>query len=454
MMKKSLSWRAHAGALLVLGLPIIGSNLMAFFIHATDTVMLGWYGVDDLAAIVLAGAFWFLTFILGSGFGHALSPVVAAARAQNDEVQVRRATRMTIWLTLIYGVLVAPVFLFSETLFLKMGQSPEVARLASTYLLIAGWSIIPGLITNALRAYLAALGKPGVALLATIAGFVLHAVLNWMLIFGNWGAPELGIAGAAISTLCSDLMIALILLTYAVKRFPEFALLQRFWKADWQMFRRMFGLGWPVSVQLVAEVGLFTSASVMMGWISAETLAAHGIALQLASTTFLVHLGLAHAATIRAGHAAGLRNAVDLRDGALVAVVMSGLFALVAISIFLAIPEPMLRLFLDPENPRTAAVVAAGLPLMFMAALFQMADGGQAMTIGLLRGLQDTKVPMYIATFGYWVVGLPVAYLSAFTFGFGGTGVWIGLTASLVVVWAALSWRFWNGRERQLLSPV
>src|SRR5690606_16217306 len=118
-------------------------------------------------------------------------PVVAAARAQGDGVQVRRATRMTIWLTLLYGVLVAPVFLFSETLFLKMGQTPEVARLASTYLLIAGWSIIPGLITNALRAYLAALGRPGVALMATIVGFIVHALLNWMLIFGNWGAPEL-----------------------------------------------------------------------------------------------------------------------------------------------------------------------------------------------------------------------------------------------------------------------
>lgn len=443
-------WRLHTGALLVLGLPMVGSNLAGFFIHVTDTVMLGWYGVDDLAAIVLAGTFWFITFILGSGFGTALPALVANALARGDEVQVRRSTRMAIWLTLAYAVAVSPVFLFSEQLLLAMGQKPVVAALASDYLLIAGWSIIPGLLTNLLRSYLAALGKPSAVLVVALAGFVVHAFANWVLIFGKLGFPEMGIRGAAISTLTSDLLIFLLLLAYALVKFPRYELHVRFWRADWEMFGRVFRLGWPISLQLVAEVGLFSAAAVMMGWISAEMLAAHGIALQLASTTFLVHLGLANAATIRAGQAAGLHDAGLLRDGALVAITLSAGFALVTLVWFLSMPATLIGLFLDPADPRAPAVIAAGVVLVTMAGIFQLADGGQAMVIGLLRGVQDTRVPMAIAAVGYWLVGLPVAYLLGFPAGLGGVGIWTGLMAGLTVVWVALSVRFWTGPARRV----
>jgi MATE family multidrug resistance protein len=448
-----IPWRVHAGALLALGLPIVGSHLAGFFIHVTDTVMLGWYGVDDLAAIVLAGTFWFITFILGSGFGTALPAVVASARARGDEVQVRRATRMAIWLTLIYAVAIAPVFLFSEHLLLAMGQKPVVAGLASDYLLIAGWSVIPGLLTNLFRSYLAALGKPSSVLVVALAGFVVHAFINWLLIFGNLGFPELGIRGAAISTLASDLLIFLLLLAYALWKFPAYELHVRFWRPDWEMFGRVFHLGWPISLQLVAEVGLFSAAALMMGWISAEMLAAHGIALQLASTTFLVHLGLANAATIRVGQAAGLHDARFLRDGALVAVVLSAGFALVTLVWFLSMPAALVGLFLDPADPKAPGVIAAGVTLVTMAAIFQLADGGQAMVIGLLRGVQDTRVPMAIAAVGYWLIGLPVAYVLGFPAGWGGVGVWTGLLAGLTVVWVLLSVRFWTGPARRVDLP-
>lgn len=447
-----LSWRSHAGALLALGLPIVGSHLAGFFIHVTDTVMLGWYGVNELAAIVLAGTFWFIAFILGSGFGTALPAVVAHARAQGDEVQVRRATRMAIWLTLAYSVAIAPVFLFSRSIMLAIGQEPHVAALASSYLLIAGWSVIPGLLTNLFRSYLAALGRPSAVLVATIGGFVVHALINWALIFGNLGFPELGIRGAAISTLTSDLLIFLMLLAYALWKFPKYELHVRFWRPDWDMFRRVYHLGWPISLQLVAEVGLFSAAAVMMGWISAEMLAAHGIALQLASTTFLVHLGLANAATIRAGQAAGLHDRQLLRDGALVAVVMSASFALVTLVWFLSMPATLVGLFLNPSDPETPEVIAAGVTLVTMAAIFQLADGGQAMAIGLLRGIQDTRVPMVIAAIGYWLIGMPVAYLMGFPAGWGGVGIWTGLLVGLTVVWILLSVRFWTGKARRMES--
>jgi MATE family multidrug resistance protein len=442
------TWRSHAGALLLLGLPIVGSHLAGFFIHVTDTVMLGWYGVEELAAVVLGGTFWFVLFILGSGFGSALPPIVAGAAARGDDRQIRRATRMGIWLTLGYGLAVSPIFLFAEQILLAMGQVPEVAKLAGDYLLIAGWSVIPGLMTNLYRSYLSALQRPGLVLWVTVGGFFVHAGINWLLIFGNAGFPAMGIRGAAVSTLLTDASILAILVVASRRMFPGHELWARFWRVDREMLARIFGLGWPIGLQLLAEVGLFSGAAVMMGWVSAEMLAAHGIALQLASTTFLVHLGLANAATIRAGQAVGIADRVALRDGALTAVIMSVVFATVTMAIFLAIPEQLMGLFLDPSDPDTPGVIAAGVVLVTMAAVFQTADGGQAMAIGLLRGVQDTRVPMIIAVVCYWFVGLPLSYGLGFVAGWGGVGVWTGLVAGLATVWLALSVRFWGGAIR------
>lgn len=443
-MPEKMSYAAHARALLALGLPIVGSNLAGFFIHVTDTAMLGWYGVNELASVVLGGTCWFIMFIVGSGFGTALPALVSSAAAQNDDRAIRRATRMAIWLTLGYGVVIAPVFLFAEPILLAGGQKPEVARLAGQYLAIAGWSVIPGMLSNLLRAYLSALQRTGLVLGITLAGFVLHAIINWFLIFGHGGFPALGIRGAAISTILTDTGIMLCMVVAAAKMFPSHELFVRFWRADWEMLRRVFRLGWPIGLQMLAEVGLFASAAVMMGWVSAEMLAAHGIALQLAATTFLFHLGVASAATIRAGTAVGHDDQVALFDGALTAVVLSLGFALFTMIVFLLIPEQLMSLFLDPANPDTRGVIAAGVTLVGMAAIFQIADGGQAMAIGLLRGVLDTRVPMLIAIVGYWGAGMPVAYYLGFTAGWGGVGVWWGLVAGLATVWIALSWRFWG----------
>jgi multidrug resistance protein, MATE family len=448
-MPKFGPYTAHARGLLALGLPIVGSNLAGFFIHVTDTAMLGWYGVNELAAIVLGGTFWFILFIVGSGFGTALPAIVAAAVAQGDDRQIRRSTRMALWLTLIYAVVISPVFILAEPILLAVGQKPEVARLAGQYLMIAGWSVIPGLISNLFRYYLSALERTGLVLAVTFGGFVVHALLNWVLIFGHLGMPALGIRGAAISTILTDSVIMLVIVAAALRAFPGHQLFVRFWRADTEMLGRVFNLGWPIGLQMLAEVGLFSSAAVMMGWVSAEMLAAHGIALQLAATTFLVHLGLANAATIRAGQAVGRRDDSALFDGALTAVFMSVVFAVLTMAIFFAVPAQLVALFLDPNDPATPGVIAAGITLVSMAAIFQLADGGQAMAIGLLRGVQDTRVPMVIAIVGYWVVGLPVAYFLGFTAGWGGVGVWWGLVCGLAVVWVALSVRFWLSAIRR-----
>ncbi len=448
-MANRATYAGHARALLTLGLPLVGSHLASLFLHMTDTVMLGWFGIEELAAVVLGGTFWFVLFVVGSGFGTALAAPIASAMAQGDETQVRRLTRMGIWLTLGYGMLVSPIYLFAEPILLAMGQKPRVAELCGQYLALVGYTVFATLLTNLLRSYLSAMGKTMAIMVVTLSALVLHAWLNWVLIFGHMGMPALGIRGAAISSLLTDGAVTLVLLAYALRKFPQHRLLRNFWRVDREALSRIFQLGWPVSMQMLAEVGMFAGAAIMMGWAGAEMLAAHGIATQITAVTFLVHLGLSNAATIRAGQAHGRGDAQDLRDGALTGVVLSVLFAAATIAVFLAIPEFLVRLFLNPADPATPNVVAAGITLMTMAAIFQLADGGQAMVLGLLRGVQDVQVPMVIALVSYWLIGMPAAYVLGFTLDLGGIGVWSGLVLGLATVWIALSVRFWLGPARQ-----
>ena len=428
---------------MVLGLPLVGSHLAQFAVQMTDAVMLGWYEVSALAALVLGGTFFFVLFIMGSGFALAVMPVVAAAATSGEDAQVRRVTRMALWLSLIFGVLVMPVFIFAERLLLGIGQDAQIAAMAGSYLAIAGWGLIPALLVMVLKSYLAALERTQIVLWITVAAAVLNGLLNYALIFGNWGAPELGIRGAAIASVVLQVASLAAMVAYAALVTPEHALFQRLWRPDWDAFRSIFSLGWPIGLTLLAEVGLFSATAIMMGWIGTVELAAHGIAIQLASLSFLIHLGLANAATIRAGQALGRKDEAELRRGALVVIAISVAIALAAVLIFVSFPRVLVGLFIDPQDPVRPAVLTAGVALLYVAALFQMADSGQVMALGLLRGLRDTKAPMIFAAVSYWLIGVPASYVLGFNFDMGGVGIWLGLVIGLLVAWVTMMTRFW-----------
>ena len=454
MSTSRLTYGAHARALLALGLPIVGTLVAGLVLHMSDTVMLGKYGIDELAAVVIGGQIWFILFIAGSGIGAALSGPIASAMAQKDEVTVRRLVRMGLWLTVGYAMLVTPIYFFAEPLLLALGQQPQIAALAGDYVQIVGFSVYPVLLQNLIRTYLAALEKTAFVLIASIIAVIFHIFLNWVLIFGAFGIPAMGVKGAAISSLLTDTALMLMVLAYALRTFPEHRLLHRFWKPDWEILKRVFFLGVPVSLQLVAEVGLFAFAAVLMGRVSAEMLAAHGIALQLAGITFLIQLGVAQAATVRTGQAFGARNDRLLRDGALVGVFMSILFAVFTMAVFLIFREGLVSLFLSPDDPDTPAVIAAGATLLILAAIFQIFDGGQAMAMNLLRGVHDTRIPMVIAIVSYWLVGVPAAWWLGSPDRFGGVGVWSGLVIGLACAWVGLSVRFWRRNWVVAVGPA
>ena len=386
-MRQALSYRHHAHAVLWLGLPLVGSHVAQFAVTLTDAVMLGWYSVEALAAETLGGTMFFVFFIMGSGFAWAVMP-------------------------------------------------------------IAGPGILPALLVMVLKSYLAALERTQVVLWVTVAAVGLNIAVNHALIFGNWGLPELGVRGAAIASLVVHTGSFAALVVYAARATPEHTLFQRLWRPDREAFARVFRLGWPIGITNLAEVGLFAAATAMLGWLGTLPLAAHGIAMQVTSVVFMVHLGLSNVATIRAGQAFGRGDGAGLRAGAIVVLAVSGAVALATVVLFLTVPEVLIGLFLNPAEPDRAGVIAVGTGLLAAAALFQLVDAGQVLALGLLRGVQDTRVPMVIAALSYWAVGVPASYALGFSQGLGGVGVWLGLAVGLACAAVFMLARFWGWSAR------
>ncbi len=249
------SWRAHFRATLALGLPLVGGQVAQFGIHMTDTIMLGWYNIEALAAMVLASTMFFVLYIFGSGFGWAVMPMVAAADSVGDGQAARRATRMALWLSALFAAAVIPIMLMARPILEAMGQDPDVSAQAQRYLRIAGWGMLAQLPVVAFRSYLSALDRAGIVMWVTLATLVMNILLNYALIFGNWGAPELGIRGAAIASVTVQFVTFGALLVISARTRPDHQLLIRFWKPDWRGFGEVFRLGWPIGLTSLAEAG-------------------------------------------------------------------------------------------------------------------------------------------------------------------------------------------------------
>ncbi len=447
-MIQTLTLSQHMRAVLVLGLPLVASHLAQFAVQIIDTIMLGWYGVEELAAVTLAGTFFFMFLIMGSGPAWALMPMVAEASEARDDVRVRRLTRMSVWFSVGFALLVLPLMWMSAPILRAIGQDPDLSLLAQDYLRIAGVGLVPALLVMALKSYLAALEHTRIVLWATVLAAVMNGFINYALIFGNWGAPELGVRGAAIASVLIQIASGLVLVIYAARLNAEASLFRRLWKPDWEALSQLLRLGIPIGLTTLAEVGMFSASTVVVGLIGTLELAAHGIALQITAAFFMVHLGLSNTATVRAGRALGRRDEPGLRRGALAVTLASVLFGGLTVILFLAMPEPMIKLFLNPSEIRRDEIVALGAVLLVVAALFQFADGAQAIAMGLLRGVQDTRVPMIIATLSYWGVGMTMSYVLGITLGLGAPGVWVGLLLGLVCAGVFMSWRFWKSSSR------
>lgn len=391
------------------------------------------------------------------GLTGALAPVVAAelgARAPALR-PVRRAVRMALWLAVLFGGLVMATRALAESFMLLTGQNRAIAALAGDYMGILLWSAIPMALASVLRNFVSTLGRPIFATAITGLGIVINSTANYAFIFGNLGAPALGMEGAALATVITSLVIVL---AYVVAirldpRLHRYHVFGFFWRPDWQRLSELLRIGTPIAFTIMAEAGVFGAAAFLMGRIGAEQLAAHAVALQIIAMAFQVPYGVGQAATIRVGYYFGARDALGVHRAGWSGIVMGTAFMVLTASVMLAAPEYLLAAYLDPWDAASAPVMGFALTYLLIGAGFQLFDGLQVVAAGALRGLKDTRVPMWIAIFSYWAPGFGLAAGLGLGSQLGGVGVWLGLAAGLVCSAVLLLYR-WHARERLgLLRP-
>jgi MATE family multidrug resistance protein len=445
------AWRAELRATLVLSWPLVLTNLAQNGLLTSDVVLTGWLGPEALAAGALGTNLFFAFLIFGTGLVSATSPLVAEELGRNRHAvrEVRRTVRQGLWSAAAISVPIGAVTWNAEPILLAVGQEPALAAAAAQYVRALVMSLLPFLFYLVLRSFFAALERPGWPLVVGLAAVPLNIAVAYVLMFGRFGFPALGLVGAGIATTVSSsfLFLGLAAVCMCDRRLRRYRLFGRFWRADWPRFRKLWRIGVPIGLTIAFEVTIFNAAALLMGRIGADELAAHAIALQIAAFCFMVPFGVGQAVTVRVGRAygAGDPDAVT-RAGWVAFAIGVGFMVLTALAMLFA-PRLLISAFLDLAEPRNAPVVAFAVTFLLLAAVFQLADGAQAVGSGMLRGLQDTRVPMIYAALGYWGVGLPLGVALAFLTPLRGVGIWIGLASGLAVVALLMLWR-WLRRER------
>lgn len=428
-------WRAEIRATLSLAWPLAIAQVGQIAINTTDVVMIGRLGPDELAASAL-GTWLYLTLnLFGLGVLTAISALTAQAHGAREPRAVRRTVRQGLWVALTLAIPFTFLMAQADWLFVLFGQPPETVALALPFVAILKWTLLPSLGFIALRFFIIALGHPRLVMITLFGGVVLNALFDYALIFGHFGLPALGLEGAALATVfvyCAMFAtMAVIVLT--VRPFRRYRVFSRLWRADWPRYAQIFRIGTPAGIAVLMEIGLFAAAVYLMGIIGPVAVAAHTIAIQCAAVTFMIPLGVSQAATVRVGMALGRRDRAGIGRAAGAALTVGTAFMAAMAVLFWVLPRPIVGLFIDLDAPENAVVTALAVEFLIFAGAFQVFDGAQAIGTGILRGLNDTRVPMLMATVGFWLIGFPVCIGLAFGLGWDGVGIWVGLSLSLVV---------------------
>ncbi|MCJ7421680.1 MATE family efflux transporter [Sphingomicrobium astaxanthinifaciens] len=443
-------WRNELRATLRLAWPLILSNLTMASINATDVWLMGKVGPTAIAGVALAVNLYFAFSLIALGLVTAASPMMASAlgRKLRSVTDVRRSFRQSVWMVITYVVPFWAVTWHARPIIVALGQEPELAGIAQTFLRGYMWSLLPFLFFQTLRNFVAALERPGWVLVMSVLGVGLNAFFGYGLIFGAFGLPELGVFGGGLAgTITWTILAALLSLVVARDRqFRRFHLFGRFWRPDWPRYREMWRLGLPIGLALGFEGGVFSAAAYLMGLIGEAELAAHSVALQIAALSFMVPWGISQAATVRVGIMYGRQDHAGIgRAGWTGWALAVGFMAVMAV-VMLTFPRALITIFLE-DTAENAAVIALGVTYLGVAAIFQLVDGAQVAGAGALRGIHDTKVPMIFTFVGYWLIGIGVGVWLAFAQGWDGVGIWSGLAIGLAIVAVLMAGR-WSRRER------
>src|SRR3569623_1676791 len=401
------AWRDEFRAMLALGWPLVLTNLVQLALTTTDVIVVGRLGPTSLAAATLGVNLYLAVLLFGIGLLTATSPMMASAIGRKLHMvrDVRRTFRQGLWSALIIAVPSWIILWQAKAILIAFRLDPSLAAEAAVFMHHLQWGLLPSLGYIVLRSFVAALERPVWALVITGMALVFNIAANYALVFGHFGFPAMGLSGAGTATALSNLFLfaGMVLVVLRAPRFRRYRLFGHWWRPDWPRLRTLWRIGLPIGATVMFEITVFNAAVFLMGQFGTDAIAAHAIAIQIASTTFMVPMGIGQAATVRVGLAYGAR---------------------------------------DADGITRAGWSAFTLAITFMAAMRAQVGGA-----GMLRGLQDTRVPMIYAALGYWGIGMSLSLLFAFKLGFGGIGIWIGLASGLAEVACAMIGR-WMRRAR------
>jgi MATE family multidrug resistance protein len=438
-------WIEEAGALLKLAVPLIFTQLAQMAIMTTDIIMLGRLSSTALAAATLGNIVFFFAWLLGLGPASAVSPMIAqlVGARPGDRAGVRHIARMGLWAVLLVSLPLIALLWFTRPLLIALDQRPDLATAAGTFTAALCFGLPASLGYQVLRGFATALGKPTAPLIVMVSAIGFNALGDYTLIFGHFGFPRLGIVGSGTASALSFTFMFLCTLSviHIMPSLRKYRILRRFWRPRWFELNEVFRLGLPLGLTTIFEAMMFNSATLMMGTFGAVTLAAHQIAINVPSITFMVPLGLGMAATVRVGLAAGRHDYHSVRRSGFSAMLIGGCFmASMAMTIYAFAPQ-IAGLYLR-ASAKNMAVILQAATFLHVAALFQLADGQQVVMAMSLRGLKDARVPMLLAGGSYWLVGFPLCLALGFGLGLKGLGIWYGLASGLASAAILMTARF------------
>ncbi|MEQ9468729.1 MAG: MATE family efflux transporter [Ekhidna sp.] len=426
-----MTLKEHLRKNILLATPVVIGQLGHIMVSVADSVMVGRLGVIPLAAATFAGTIYHILMLFGIGVSYAITPKVAATDTK-DHGRLLRFLQDGFFMNLSLGLILFLLGYIASHFLHFFGQEVPVAKAAGPYLIIMCGSLIPLMIFQTFRQYAEGLSDTFSPMIVSVFANLLNVFFNYMLIYGKLGAPALGLNGAGIATLMARVIMFAVMIWWVRKKIQGFE-----WRYTWSGIRELLRIGLPSGMQYVFEVGAFATAAIMVGWIGAEALAAHNIALNLAAISYMAATGLAAASTIRIGNQMGLRDRRNLRIAGFSSFGLVAIFMGCCGTVFILLRNVLPALYIENDVVQTTAA-----SLLVIAAAFQISDGIQAVGLGVLRGLTDVKVPTIVTFVAYWLIAIPIGYWFAFHGGYGVQGMWYGLSLGLTISGILHIWRF------------
>ena len=435
--------KSHFLESLRLSIPLIIAQLAQFGLGLTDTVMVGWYGTTELAALTLGHACIFFIYITLSGFALGVLAKVSQAYGNKDIISIRFNLRMGIWLVFGFSLLGLIIASNIKTILIYLNQEPRLINVINDYVSIIRWMIPFILLTFVFKAFLISIKKEKTVLTISIFGLAVNIILNYILIFGKFGAPELGIKGAAFASLGTSIFMLSTAIIYSLlTEVKNIKIFDQFFTFEKETFSGLYKIGWPICLTIMAESGMFSAASVLMGWVGEIQLAAHGIVLTIFALFFMIPLGISQAGTVRVAKTIGEKKFNEVGQVALSIYSLGIGWSILGTIIILIFGNDIIGIFLDPKNTNSDLVFSYAVSYLLICCLFHIADTGQILFAAILRGFSDTKVPFLLSLFSYWIIGVPAAYyFSQHTYLYG-FGVYLGIGTGLLVASLLLFFRY------------